>query len=242
MGEPQDPAPAPTWDDVLGPQAEPAPPPVSTPIPPPTTPSPPKPLPPPTKQQLDAQKRLGNGLLIGAAVTTTIATLLNGLRVYVVTGPCQTDSQDGCSLGWFMATPFVWGTNIATGILAGAGGRERGTSDVWLAPEKQRRRAPIMLSLGIPLMALGFVTSVSLRGLWLADYGSPEGPEIFDFARPSHAFGYYGAQQASALAFAAGVGMVSYQAAANRERARYKLTTAPIVSPTFVGVSVRSRF
>jgi len=241
MGEPEGPPPEQTWDDVLGDQVEPPPPVVSQPIPA-TTQSVPKPLQPPTTTQLEDQRRTGNGLLIGAAVTGVVATLLNGLRVYVVSGPCQTDSQGGCSLGWFVTTPFVFGSNIAATALAGAGGRQRGTADTWLAREKQRRRNPLMLSIGIPLMALGFLTSVSLRGLWLSDYGSPEGAEIFDFARPGHAFAYYGAQQLSASAFAAGVGMISYATAGNRERRRYNLTTTPWLGRNVAGLQLRARF
>lgn len=241
MGQPEGPPAEPTWDEVLGDQAQPPPPAVTQPLPGPQT-SVPKPLPPPTAMQLEDQRRAGNGLLIGAAVTGAVATLLNGLRVYIVTGPCQTDSQDGCSLGWFVTTPFVFGSNIAATALAGAGGRERGTADTWLAREKQRRRNPVMLSLGIPLMAIGFITSVSLRGLWLSDYSSPEGAEIFDFARPSHAFAYYGAQQLSASAFAAGVGMISYAMAGTRERRKYNMTTTPWLGRNVAGLQLRARF
>lgn len=244
MGDPSTPGPAPTWDDVLGDQAQPPAPPqptVAQPIPAPA-PSPPPPLPPPTTTQVEDQRRLGNGMLIGAGVTGVVATLLNGLRVYIVTGPCQTESQDGCSLGWFVTTPFVFGTNIAAGALAGAGARERGTADTWVARERARRRTPILLSIGIPLMALGAATSISLRGLWLSDYTSPEGAEIFDFARPSHAFAYYGTQQLSASMFAAGVGMVSYAAAVNRERRRYNISSTPWIGSNIAGMQFRARF
>jgi hypothetical protein len=243
MGEPEGPPREPTWDDVLGDQAQPPAPPQPTVTQPPApTPTAPKPLPPPTQQQVEDQRRLGNGLLIGAGVTGIVASLLNGLRVYIVTVPCQTDSQDGCSLGWFVTTPFVFGTNIAAAALAGAGGRERGTSDTWLARERARRRTPVLLSLGIPLMALGAATSISLRGLWLSDYSSPEGAEIFDFARPGHAFAYYGTQQLSASMFAAGIGMISYASAANRERARYNISSTPWIGNGVAGLQLRGRF
>lgn len=239
---PSEPARPPTWDEALGepaapPPATPAPVPVAAPIPaePAARPQP------PTAAVLAEMRRGGNGMIIGAAAAATIGTLLNGLRVYIVTGPCQTAAQEGCSMGFFMSTPLAMGSNIASMALAGVGGGERGAHDGWVVPDRHRRRSPAMLAAGIPLVFLGITTSIALRALWLSDYSSPEGPEIFDFARPSHAYAYFGGQQISATALAAGLGMIAYQGRGARIR-RNNLVAAPWVGGSTAGVRLGGRF
>lgn len=254
--EPIAPAPAPsdaapkTWDDVIAetqppapttvtptPAPVPAPIPVATPEPPPQRPL----LVRPSDDALEDTRRSANALFIAGGVTGLVATLLNGVRVYLVTGPCQTDTQDGCRVGWFLATPFTFAANGASLGLVGAGARERGTHDGWVRPDVHRRRAPLMLSLGIPLIGLGFAASVALRGVWLGDYSSPENGTIFDFAQPGDAIAYYGGQQLSAIAVAAGIGMVSYQIAGAKVR-RHSGITTPWIGPSIAGVQYVARF
>lgn len=244
---PADPAPK-TWDDVIAETQPPAPTTVApTPVPAPVPVATPEPAPPkpllarPSDAVLEDTRRASNGLFIAGGVTSLVATLLNGIRVYLVTGPCQTDTQDGCRIGWFLATPFTFAANGASFGLVGAGARERGTYDGWVRPDRHRRRAPVMLSLGIPLIGLGFAASVALRGVWLGDYSSPENGTVFDFARPGHAFAYYGGQQLSAIAVAAGIGMVSYQIAGSKIRRHGGITT-PWIGPSIAGVQYLARF
>jgi hypothetical protein len=195
----------------------------------------------PSDAALEDTRRSANALFIAGSVTGLVATLLNGVRVYLVTGPCQTDTQDGCRIGWFLATPFTFAANGASFGLVGAGARERGTYDGWVQPDRHRRRAPLMLSLGIPLIGLGFAASFALRGVWLADYSSPENGTIFDFAKPGDAIAYYGGQQLSAIAVAAGIGMVSYQIAGSKVR-RHSGITTPWIGPSIAGVQYVGRF
>ncbi|MBL8949121.1 MAG: hypothetical protein JNK45_38475 [Myxococcales bacterium] len=244
---PGDPAPK-TWDDVIAETQPPAPTTVApTPVPAPVPVATPEPAPPkpllarPSDGVLEDTRRASNGLFIAGGVTSLVATLLNGVRVYLVTGPCQTDTQDGCRIGWFLATPFTFAANGASFGLVGAGARERGTYDGWVRPDRHRRRAPVMLSLGIPLIGLGFAASVALRGVWLGDYSSPENGTVFDFARPGHAIAYYGGQQLSAIAVAAGIGMVSYQIAGSKVR-RHSGITTPWIGPSIAGVQYLARF
>jgi hypothetical protein len=250
---PSEPVPQ-TWDEVLAesppaaaPAAAPATTPATTAAPPPAIPvSAPEPaarplIARPSDAVLEDTRRSGNALLIAAGATGVVATLLNGVRVYLVTGPCQTDSQDGCRIGWFLASPFTFAANGASFGLAGAAGRERGTYDGWMRPDRHRRRSPLMLSLGIPLIGLGFAASVALRGVWLADYTSPENGTAFDFAKPGHAVAYYGGQQLSAIAVAAGIGMISYQIAGSRVR-RHSGIATPWIGPSIAGVQYVARF
>lgn len=252
---PSAPAPAPddappkTWDEVIAETQPPAPTTVApTPAPPAPVPvaipeaAPPKPLlTRPSDPVLEDTRRSANALFIAGGVTGLVATLLNGVRVYLVTGPCQTDTQDGCRIGWFLATPFTFAANGASFGLVGAGARERGTYDGWVRPDVHRRRAPLMLSLGIPLIGLGFAASVALRGVWLGDYSSPENGTVFDFAKPGDAIAYYGGQQLSAIAVAAGIGMVSYQIAGSKVR-RHSGITTPWIGPSIAGVQYVARF
>jgi hypothetical protein len=195
----------------------------------------------PSDAELEDTRRGASALFIAGGVTGLVATLLNGVRVYLVTGPCQTDTQDGCRIGWFLATPFTFAANGASFGLVGAGARERGTYDGWVRPDVHRRRAPLMLSLGIPLIGLGFAASIALRGVWLGDYSSPENGTIFDFAQPGDAIAYYGGQQLSAIAVAAGIGMVSYQIAGSKVR-RHSGITTPWIGPSIAGVQYVARF
>ena len=53
----------------------------------------------------------GNALLIAAGATGALGIIFNALRVYTVTGPCQTTTQDNCSAAWTTTgTPFRWST------------------------------------------------------------------------------------------------------------------------------------
>ncbi len=232
-----------TWEEALGGTAKPAP--APAPIPAPVVVEPQVPvaatLVRPSDQDLEDTRRSGRNFLIAAGATAGVATLLNGLRAYLVTGPCQSETQEGCSLGWFTATPFTFVANTASAVLAAVGGGNRGKFGAWDNPRRQRMRSGVMVSVGIPLLCLGALASISLRSLWLTDYTNPGGRASFDFARPGHAFGYYGGQQLSALAFAAGAGMISYHAAGSRVR-RATMTATPWVGSSYAGVQLRSRF
>jgi hypothetical protein len=64
---------------------------------------------------------------------------------------------------------------------------------------------------------------------------SPEGRELFDFARTGQAIAYYGGLQLTSMAMAAGVGMLSYGGARPR-RAKVAIT------PMGMGMQVSGRF
>lgn len=231
-----------TWDDVAPatPPPSTAPVPVAAPEPAPTTTTPTAKVTRPTDEVLQATRRSGTAMLIGAGSASALGLVLNGVRTWLVTGPCQTDSQSGCSMGWFLSTPFTWGSNAAAVGLAVGGGRDRGEADGWLRTDRQARRTPMLIALGIPFIGIGVATSITFRALWLADYGSPEGGETFDFAQPGHAFAYYGVQQASAMMVALGAGMLSYQAAGRSARARASMVR-PLIGPTFAGIGFSGR-
>lgn len=229
-----------TWDDVAPATPPPTPTPTPTPAVTPATESSKAKITRPTDEVLEATRRSGTAMLIGAGSASALGLVLNGVRTWLVTGPCQTEAQSGCSVGWFVSTPFTWGANAAAVGLAVGGGRDRGEADGWLRTERQARRTPMLISLGIPFIGIGIATSITFRALWLADYGSPEGAETFDFAQPGHAFAYYGVQQASAMLVALGAGMLSYQAAGRSARARASMVR-PLIGPTFAGIGFSGR-
>lgn len=226
--------PAPGWDD------EPiAPPPATAPAPatsiPPATVAPPPPRPP-----NETLRRVGNGLWIGAGVTAGVATLLNGFRASIASGSCQTENQHGgCELAWNLITPWTWGLNIASIAMAGSGGGMRGRYYATANPELHGSRRPAFVALGATLLAVGVITNATVRMIWLMDYASPEGREVFDFAIPGHAFAYYGTLQLTSFATAVGLAaLVHATARAPRTARRSRM----LVMPSGAGLQLMGRF
>jgi hypothetical protein len=180
-------------------------------------------------------KAEGNALLIGAGATAFAGAVANAFRMYVVTVPCQTPDQHGCTPGWVAASVFAWGFNSTSIGLVAAGGHVRGRRDATYDRAAHRRRKPGALAAGATLLSLGFISSVLLRTGWLADYDTPEGPELFDFARPGHSLAYYGGLQLSSWVFVTGVGLLFYGAAKPRRR-------NVSVAPTATGFTIQGRF
>ncbi|HET6584335.1 MAG TPA: hypothetical protein VFG69_12825 [Nannocystaceae bacterium] len=228
----------PGWDDEPIPPA-----PDSAPVPPPVVTQPlPTPAPAPVVPS-EAQRRTGNALWIAAGVTAGVGLVLNASRAYIVSGPCQTgNGTGGCETSWALVTPFNYAFNIASIGLAGAGGGLRGRYDATLDPDGHQGRRPVLISVGASLLALGLATSITMRSLWLGDWANPQGPEVFDFARTGHAFGYYGGLQLSSMAMAAGVAMLVYGAARPRRAATAKRRKHLLVMPSGAGLALTGRF
>jgi len=227
--------PAPGWEDdePIGPP----------PSPPPATAAPvaaaPASTPPPAPPS-EARRRTGNGLLIGAGALAAVGTILNGTRVYIVSGPCQQEGQPGCEVSWGFVTPFAWIVNLASIGLAGAGAGVRGRYDATVDPEAhERRRAPLVAA-GASLLVAGFAASLTLRSFWLNDYVEPQGREIFDFAKTGHALGYYGGLQLSSIAMAVGIAMLVHSTA--RPRRTAKRRGSIVASPSPFGLALSGRF
>lgn len=231
-------APQPGWDDdPIPPAPQPAPPPpvVVQPIPEPA----PAPPPPPS----EAQRRTGNGLWIAAGITAGVGLVLNGARAHIVSGPCQTDNGTGrCETSWGLVTPFNFVFNLASIGLAGAGGGLRGRYDATLDPERHATRRPVLITVGASLLALGLATNITVRSLWLSDWSSPQGAEIFDFSRPGDAFGYYGSLQLTSMSMAVGLAMLVYGAARPRRAKTAKRRGHMLVMPSGAGLQLTGRF
>jgi hypothetical protein len=224
--------PAPGWDDEpIAPPPEPgAPAPVAAAPAPTPAPAPPS----------EARRRVGTGLLIGAGGLAAVGTILNGARVYIVSGPCQREGQPGCEVSWGLVTPFAWIVNLASIGLAGAGAGVRGRYDATVDPEAHARRRAPLVAAGASLLVVGFATSLTLRALWLNDYSDPQGREIFDFAKTGHALGYYGGLQLSSIAMAAGVAMLVHSTARGRRTAKRRGSMVAVPSP--FGLAMSGRF
>jgi hypothetical protein len=187
-----------------------------------------------------AMRKTGTGLLIGAGAVGFAATALNGVRAYVVSGPCQTDSQVGCTGGWMLTTGIAWALNITAIPLAATGGSLRGKWAATYAAGRHGGRAPGLIATGGVMVVLGVLANVTLRSMWFYDYVHPEGREMFDFAYPGDALAYYGGLQLSASLVAAGAGMLAYGAAGPFKPPKTALRMTLGLSPH--GVSVGGRF
>ncbi len=231
-------APAPGWEDdaPIPPAAGPTPPtpapaptPAVEPTPPPAAPAPPS----------EAKRRAGNGLLIGAGALAGVGLVLSGARAYIVSGPCQEQGQPACEVSWGVVSPFAWIVNVASLGMAGAGAGLRGSYDAAADPEGQQARRAPFITAGAVLLVAGLTTSITMRSLWLADYSSPEGDEMFDFAKPGDAYGYYGGLQLSSLAMAFGIGMLVHGTIRPRRTAHRRATIVAAPGPMSFGLSGR---
>jgi hypothetical protein len=184
---------------------------------------------------MSASRREGRGLLIAAGIASGVGLIANAVRVYTVTVPCQTDSQQFCTGPWALATAFAWGPNIASIPLAGVGAGLRGRYDATYAPELHRRRARGMTAAGAVLLGTGALASLLLRIAWFTDWVSPQGRELFDFAHTGQSIAYYGGTQLSSMAMAAGAGMLAYGSARPRRR-------QVSIAPTGMGLQISGRF
>ena len=232
----------PGWDDPQQPAPPPAEPtPATTTTAPPPTIAEPLPATPPATpppeptKDARAQRSEGKGLLIGAGVAAGIGLIANSVRVYTVNVPCQTDSQAYCTGPWVISTLFAWGPNLASLALAGVGGGLHGRYAATLDPAGHRRRGRGMITAGAVLLGTGALASILLRIGWFTDWVSPEGRELFDFARTGQAIAYYGGLQLSSMAMAAGIGMLSYGNARPRK-------PKVAIMPMGMGVQLRGRF
>lgn len=200
----------------------------------PAAPPPPVATPEPEREVV-AENREGRGLLIGAGVAAGIGLVANAIRIYTVTVPCQTDTQRFCSGPWTIATIFAWAPNNASLVLAGVGASLRGKHDATLDPQRHRQRSRGLTAAGAVLLGTGALANILLRVAWFSDWVSPEGPEIFDFARPGQAIGYYGGLQLSSMMMAAGIGSLTYAGARPRKR-------QVSVAPMGYGLQLTGRF
>ena len=190
----------------------------------------------------EATRRVGTGLLIGAGGLAAIGTVLNGARIYVVSGPCQREGQPGCEVSWGFVTTFAWIVNIASIGLAGGGGGVRGRYDATADPEAHANRRGPLVATGASLLVLGFATSLTLRGFWLGDYSDPRGREIFDFAKTGHAIGYYGGLQLSSIAMAVGIAMLTHATARPGRSRTAKRRGSIVAAPSPFGLAMSGRF
>jgi hypothetical protein len=236
--------PRPGWDDDA--VVPPAPAPASAPAPPPTTTAPVASTEVPSAspisdERLQRQRRNGNALWVGAVITAGLATVFNGWRASIVSGPCQTDNESaGCELAWHLTTPLTWGLNVGSIALAGAGAGVRGRYDATVDAQRHAERRSAMVTAGTTLLVAGFLASVTLRSLWFSDWVEPHGRETFDFSRRSHAFGYYGGLQLSSMAIGAGVAMLVHS---TRRAPRIGKRPAPLlVMPSGAGLQLVGRF
>jgi hypothetical protein len=226
----------PGWDEPLPEPPPPSPTTTTTSVPPPTIVEPlPAPPPPTPTHEAKAERDEGKGLLIGAGVAAGIGLIANSVRVYVVNVPCQTDEQHYCTGPWTFASVFAWGPNMASLALAGVGGGLHGRYAATVDPEGHRRRSRGMTVAGAVLLGTGALGSILLRVGWFTDWVNPQGRELFDFARTGQAIAYYGGLQASSMAMAAGIGMLSYAGARPRK-------PKVAIMPMGMGVQLRGRF
>jgi hypothetical protein len=232
-------APQPGWDDEpIPPPPQPTPPPPATSQPIPVLEPTPTPVPP-----SEAQRRTGNGLWIAAGITSGIGLVLNGVRAHIVSGPCQTDNGTGaCETSWGLVTPFNYVFNLASIGLAGSGGGLRGRYDATLDPEAHAGRRPVLVTVGASMLALGLAANITMRTLWFSDWVNPQGSELFDFARPGHAFGYYGGLQLSSMSMAFGLAMLVYGTARPRRAKTAKRRGHMLVMPSGMGLSLSGKF
>ncbi|MBK6920876.1 MAG: hypothetical protein IPH07_26000 [Deltaproteobacteria bacterium] len=188
---------------------------------------------------IEDHRREGNGLLVGAGVASAFGLVLNGVRGFLVQGPCQTASQGGCRPGWFLASTGAWIANVTSFTLAGVGGSTRGRADATRDRERHRLRSTRFTVTGASLLTLGVIGSVGLRLVWLVDYSSPGGAEMLDFKYPLDAAAYYGGQQLSAMAVAYGLAALTYGTARPMRR---PLSLAPMTGRNLVGLQLGGRF
>lgn len=216
-----------------------------------TTTTVPAPVPPPVapvaapvyqdvpEAEIQARRREGNGLLIGAGVALALASVANGLRAFVVVDPCQTDDQTGCRAGWFMTSTVAWAMNATAITLAGVGGKARGAADATDRAPRHRERRGGLIAGGAILLALGMSANIALRTVWIIDYSTPGGDEALDFAVPTDAAAYYGGLQLSSLAIAAGVGSLAYGGARAMKR---RVVLTPMLGGRMAGLQLSGRF
>jgi hypothetical protein len=174
-------------------------------------------------------------MLIAAGATAGAGLVANAFRIYTVTIPCQTDSQNRCSGPWVVESMFAWGFNQTSIVLAAVGGHMRGRHDATHDSDRHRTRKSGAITAGAVLLATGVVANIVLRSVWLHDYVTPEGPEAFDFALMGHSIAYYGGLQVSSLMVASGLGALTYGAARPRNRQVF-------FSPSPFGLQVHGRF
>ena len=213
---------------------------VPAPTPPPAAPVATPGFEPAPPADIEARRREGNGLLIGAGVAIAVAAAANGVRGFVVADPCQTDDQSGCRAGWFMSSGVAWAMNATAITLAGVGAKARGAADATDRVERHRRRRAGMIAGGAIMLGLGVMTNIGLRLVWLIDYASPGGDEALDFSVPTDAAAYYGGLQLSSILIAAGVGSLAYGTA--RPMRRGRLTLTPVLGGTMAGLQLSGRF
>jgi hypothetical protein len=202
----------------------------------------PAPAPEPARAQpSETQRRVANTMFVGAAITTGLATVFNGWRATIVSGPCQRDnSSGGCEVAWHLITPFTWGLNAASIALAGSAGSVRGRYDATVDPERHAARRTRVAAIGTTLLAAGVVANVAVRSIWFSDWIDPQGSEVFDFSRRSHAFGYYGTLQLSSTAIAAGIAMLVHSTRSAPRTAKRR--SSLVVLPAGAGLQVSGRF
>lgn len=230
LAEPTAPAPTATPPTVAAPAT-----------PPPTVQTPPPDITQsPWREAIADTRRNGNALMIGGGVALAVGTALNVTRVLLVTGPCQTESQDGCSAGWYAASFGGWAANL-TGIgLAAFGGAVRGRADASDRAERLRRSRPRLIGIGAALVGVGVLANLVVRGMWLDDYKTPGGVVFFDFAQPGDAIAYYGTLQGTSIGIAAGIAMMTYATADPLVAPRVAVT--PMLGGRSAGLQVGGRF
>lgn len=210
------------------------PPPVAS-VPPPAVA--PQPVPAATSDGLDPTlRRRGTGMLIGAAILFTAGSAFNITRAFVASGRCQQPGQPLCTGSWFAATTGAWLTNIPAVALAAGGGEVRGRAD---DSDGARRRKHTARVVGPIVGALGLLTNLSLRLLWIHDYATPRDTQAFDFAKRSDAMFYYGGLQVSSIALGAGLATTLYGHARGPAR---RVSAAPVIGRDMTGLVLRGRF
>lgn len=216
--------------------------PASAPAPAPVVATAPAPAPAPAPAQpSESQRRVANTMFVGAAITTGLATVFNGWRASIVSGPCQRDnSSGGCEVAWHLITPFTWGLNAASIALAGTAGGVRGRYDATVDPERHAARRTRVAAAGTTLLVAGVLANVAVRSIWFSDWIDPQGPEVFDFSRRSHAFAYYGSLQLSSTAIAAGVAMLVHSTRSAPRTAKRR--SSWVVLPSGAGLQLSGRF
>lgn len=174
--------------------------------------------------------------MIGAGATAAVGLLANALRAYIVTVPCQTPEQDYCTGPWAFGSVFAWIANPTSSVLFGIGGAERGRYDASLDPARHRGRRAALVTIGSLMLSVGLAGNILIRSAWLNDYLHPEGPEVFDFARPGDSIGYYGGLQGTSLLIGGGAALLGYGSARSRK-------PPPVsVAPMGYGLQLSGRF
>jgi hypothetical protein len=180
--------------------------------------------------------RRGNRMILGAGLLFTAGAGFNLARAFVASGTCQERGQPRCTGSWLGATSGAWLTNLPAIALVATGGDSHGRAD---GHEAGRRRKQTMRVVGPIVGALGLVTNLGLRLLWIHDYATPRDRQAFDFARRSDAMFYYGGLQVGTMAAAAGLAMTVY---GNARATSRRVSAGPMLDRTTTGIMVRGRF